>query len=82
MGVQVLWILIGNIICVLAHQYLGPWDVVTNVMSQEVLQEKEYAKRGNTANQEQVKINMPHVSAYHHACKDGPKNTKISFKIN
>ena len=61
-GVLIFWIFLGNVVCVLAHQLLGPWDVVTAVMSQEALQEKEFAKRGNKGSQGQVKINMPHVS--------------------
>ena len=60
----IFWIFLGNVVCVLAHQLLGPWDVVTAVMSQEALQEKEFAKRGNKGSQGQVKINMPHVSVF------------------
>ena len=61
-GVLIFWILVGNVVCVLAHQLLGPWDVATAVMSEEALQEKEYAKRGRKAQQGQVRVNLPEVS--------------------
>lgn len=60
-GVLIFWILVGNVICVLAHQLLGPWDVPKAVMSVETLQEKEFAKRGRNAHQGQVRVNMPQV---------------------
>lgn len=61
-GVLIFWILLGNVICVLAHQLLGPWDVVTAVMSAEALEEKEFAKQGRKPTEGQVKVNMPNVS--------------------
>lgn len=61
-GVLIFWILLGNVVCVLAHQLLGPWDVATAVMSEEALQEKEFAKRGNKAVKGQVKVDMTQVT--------------------
>ena len=61
-GVLIFYCIVTNIVCILAHQHLAPFDVVTAVMSEDALKEKAYAKRGNQGEPGQVQVNILEVS--------------------
>jgi len=55
---MIAYIVLFNVICVLAHKLLAPYGVQTAVMSEESLKERELTVKGDQAKSGQLEIDM------------------------
>lgn len=55
---MIAYIIVFNVICVLAHKLLAPYGVQASVMSEESLKERELTVKGDQAKSGQVEIEM------------------------
>ncbi|KAL0029477.1 hypothetical protein WJX77_010449 [Trebouxia sp. C0004] len=58
-GALVAYIILFNVICVLAHKLLAPYGVQTAVMSEESLKEREFTVKGDQAKSGQLEVEIP-----------------------
>ena len=56
---MIFYIVVFNVVCVLAHQLLPPFGVQASVMSEESLRDRELTKKGNFAKAGEVAVDMP-----------------------
>ena len=57
-GVMIGYNILFNIIIVIAHKFLGPFNSNTAVTTEEALNEREIAKRGHDGTGQDVKIDI------------------------
>ena len=56
---MIFYIIVFNVVCVLAHKLLPPFGVQAPVMSEESLRDRELTKKGNFAKTGEVAVDMP-----------------------
>lgn len=71
---MIFYIIVFNVVCILAHKLLPPFGVEASVMSEESLRERELTKKGNFAKAGEVTVDMPHQASCRPdtVCMGGP----------
>jgi len=65
---MIFYIVVFNVVCILAHKLLPPFGIEASVMSEESLRERELTKKGNFAKAGEVTVDMPQQAST--ACMD------------